>query len=53
MTSGARAFLERRGALLFVAGLCLASAAAKVYVNAPRDGIAHGDAGYYLSLIHI
>jgi hypothetical protein len=50
MSTGARALLERRGATLAVIGLCLASAAAKAYVNAPRDGIAHGDAGYYLTL---
>ena len=50
MKAGLRALLERRGALLAVIALCVASAAIKAYVNAPRDNIAHGDAGYYLTL---
>jgi 4-amino-4-deoxy-L-arabinose transferase-like glycosyltransferase len=48
--SGARRLLGRFGPLLFVLALCGLSAAAKLHVNAPRDGIAHGDAGYYLTL---
>lgn len=50
MKGRAEAWLQRYGPALAVLLLCLGSAAAKVYVNAARDGIAHGDAGYYLTL---
>jgi 4-amino-4-deoxy-L-arabinose transferase-like glycosyltransferase len=40
----------RRGAPLVVLALCALGAWARFHVNAPRDGVAHGDTGYYLTL---
>lgn len=42
--------LIRFGAPLLVLLLCALSVAAKVHVNEPRTGVAHGDAGYYLTV---